>query len=407
MSTGKTTLTECHQLLQDVMLEAFKIETLLFTPPYQDITKIDQGMRAAVWTHYYGNDNLNFGTSEQQYRILTIRSNLGFYNIILLFGGDTQPDFISLGPFRNEELSPNYFAQILKESHVVPEDIQRMKSIYENMPLVQLDAVTNVARHIAASYYPAFKDITPELIQYAGQERDVNINRDLLDSYSIEYAETYQKFLFSFLSQLKLGDAANSQKTLNEFLYKTNLSAKKSMREYKMILQTVNVYCHMALLQTSIHPLYIIKLAESFRTKIDNLSALTKLEQMPHEICRKYCLLVKNYSHPETSRLTKDVIAYIQLHLEDELSLSQLAKIFQKNASVLSNNFSKETGQTLTQFIHQTRIQEAIRLFNTTEMSVSEVSMAVGYPDFSYFSKVFSKNVGCSPREYKRRATDS
>ena len=128
---------------------------------------------------------------------------------------------------------------------------------------------------------------------------------------------------------------------------------------------------------------------------------MTKLEQMTNEICHKYCLLVKNYANPDSSRLTKDVITYIQLHLDEELSLSHLATHFKKNASVLSNTFSKETGQTLTKFIHQTRIQEAIRLFNTTNLSVSEVALTVGYPDFSYFSKVFSKTVGCSPREYR------
>ena len=159
----------------------------------------------------------------------------------------------------------------------------------------------------------------------------------------------------------------------------------------------------MALLQTSVHPLHIIRLATSLRSKIEDMTSLAKLEQMPSEICHKYCLLIKNYANPDSSKLTKDVISYIQFHLEEELSLSHLARHFNRNASVLSNTFSKETGITLTKFIHQTRIHEAIRLFNTTSLSVSEVALAVGYPDFSYFSKVFAKNVGCSPRKYRQQ----
>lgn len=93
-------------------------------------------------------------------------------------------------------------------------------------------------------------------------------------------------------------------------------------------------------------------------------------------------------------------MTHIHMHLDEELSLTQLAAVFDKNASVLSGTFSKETGQSLTKYIQQTRIQEAIRLFNTTHMTVSEVAMAVGYQDFSYFSKLFSKIVGCSPKEY-------
>ena len=162
----------------------------------------------------------------------------------------------------------------------------------------------------------------------------------------------------------------------------------------------------MALLETSIHPTYILKLAASVGTRIENTTSLAKLEQMPNDICHKYCLLVKNYANPEYSKLTRDIAAYIQMHLAEELSLNQLALTFGKNSSFLSKTFSTETGLPLTKFIQQTRIQEAIRLFNTTNMPVSEIALAVGYQDFSYFSKVFSKIVGISPREYKQQGLD-
>ena len=162
----------------------------------------------------------------------------------------------------------------------------------------------------------------------------------------------------------------------------------------------------MELLTTTIHPYHVIKQMVSTRTKIESLTSMAKLEQMPNEICHKYCLLVKNYANPDYSRLTKDVIDYIQLHLEEELSLNFLAEQFGKNASALSHSFSKETGISLTKFIHQARVHEAIRLFNTTDFSVSDVAIMVGYQDFSYFSKVFSGQTGMSPREYRKRGRE-
>ena len=191
-----------------------------------------------------------------------------------------------------------------------------------------------------------------------------------------------------------------AKKALQSFLHESKLTSNRTLRNYKSLLNALNTYCHLALLQTDIHPSYILKQAASIGMRIEETTSLAKLEQMPNDICHKYCLLVKNYANPEYSKLTKNVIAYIQNHLDEELSLNQLAMNFDKNASFLSNTFSKDTGVTLTKFIHQTRIQEAIRLFNTTDMPVSEVSLAVGYQDFSYFSKMFSKIVGTSPREY-------
>lgn len=399
-----TTLHQSYQLLRNVLQAAFGITAELFTPPYPDIKKIDHGLRAMVWTNYTEEDTpFSFPGSSENYRILIIKSNLGFYNVLALLGPEEQPDFISVGPFRDEELSPHYFSQILRESGISPTDMQALKHIYEQMSYAQPDAVTSVTRQILAVYYPELATVTPEFIQYSGQERSIDLNKALLEAYSVEHAENYREALFSFLEVLKTGDSPRTQKALLTFLQTASFVYSKNMREYKWMLHALNHHCHMELLTTDIHPYYIIKQMISSRIKIETMTSMARLEQMPNEICHKYCLLVKNYANPEYSRLTKDVIDYIQLHLEEELSLRFFADYFQKNASALSHTFHKETGISLTKFIQQTRIREAIRLFHTTNLTISDVAMAVGYPDFSYFSKVFSQITGYSPREYKKQ----
>ena len=96
------------------------------------------------------------------------------------------------------------------------------------------------------------------------------------------------------------------------------------------------------------------------------------------------------------------MVNYIDQHLATELSLSVLAETFDKNPSYLSNAFKKEVGDTITEYINKARIQASLRYFNTTNMSVGEVADAVGISDFGYFSKLFKKHVGVSPREYKK-----
>ena len=395
-------LTESHTLLKNVLQAAFQIPVILFTPPYTDIKKIDLGLRAMVWTDYNEEQqNLSFGNTSEGYRLIIVKSNLGFYNIRALLEGNEHPDFLAIGPFRDEELSANYFTQILKDSHISPREMQSLKHIYEQMPYAHPDSVTAVVKHVLSIHYPSFSDVVPELMQYSEQKRDIDINTELLDAYTVEHAEEYRNSLFDFLTTLKTGDSPRTQRALHDFLQNARLVHDNSMREYRWLLHSLNNYCHMELLTTDIHPYHIIKQMISTRTKIDSLTTMAKLEQMPNEICHKYCLLVKNYSHPEYSKLTKDVIDYIRLHLEEELTLGYLADHFHKNASALSHSFRKETGVSLTEFIRQTRIREAIRLFNTTDFSVSDVAIMVGYQDFSYFSKLFSKETGMSPREYK------
>lgn len=407
MENNTSILTVSYELLQNVLQSAFRIPAILFTPPYTDIKKIDLGLRAMVWTNYgEEQQNLSFGETFEGFRLLIIKSNLGFYNVLALIEGKEQPDFIAIGPFRDEELSANYFTQILKASHISPNEIQPLKYIYEQMPYAHPDAVTSVVKHVLSVHYPEFAEVVPELIQYAEQKRDIDINKELLDAYTVEHAADYRNSLFDFLKLIKTGDSPRAQQALQTFLQNARFVHDNSMREYRWLLHSLNNYCHMELLTMEIHPYHVIRQLISTRTKIDSLTTMAKLEQMPNEICHKYCLLVKNYANTGYSRLTKDVIDYIQLHLEEELSLNYLAEYFNKNASALSHSFSKETGMSLTKYIQQTRIREALRLFNTTDFSVSDVAVMVGYQDFSYFSKLFSGQVGMSPREYKRRGKE-
>ncbi len=397
-------LTNCYELLQNILQAAFQIPALFFTPPYTDIKKIDLGLRAMVWTDYNETEQrLSFGEHFEGYRLLIIKSNLGFYNILALLEGKSQPDFISIGPFRDEELSANYFTQIIKESHLPPAKMQSLKHIYEQMAYAHPDSVVAVVKHLLSTVFPEFMELVPELIQYSEQKREIDINTELLDRYTAEHTAEYKTSLSHFLSVLKTGDILAAQDALRHFLEKARFVHDGSMREFRLMLHALNNYCHEALLTTNIHPYHIIRQMISTRTKIESLTSMVKLEQMPGEICHKYCLLVKNYANPDYSKLTKDIIDYIRLHMEEDLSLSFLADRFQRNASALSTSFRRETGTTLTKFIQQTRIKEAVRLFNTTDLSVSDVSIMVGYQDFSYFSKLFSGEIGMSPREYKRQ----
>lgn len=403
MVKDREKIESAFRLLKSVLQEAFRVQTVLLSYPYEDLNKTDFGLRAMVWENYNDeNAQISFEEHEAPYRLLVVRSNLGFYNILLFFDKEAHPDFISVGPFRDEEISADYFTQILKESNLAPSELAGMKRIYEKMSFVQVETVLRVTQQIVGNFFVGFDEVGVEYVQYSDQERMVAINVELIQDYSAESAERYRELILAFMERLKCGELSEAREALKIFLDETDALKARSIYEYKRFLNLLNDYCHIALLQTDIHPSYVLNVAMSFRNKLEGITSRAKLEKLPHEICRKYCLLVKNYANTEYSRMVREVISYIRLHLEEELSLRILAEHFDRNASVLSNIFKKEVGQSLTAFIQQTRMEEAVRLFNTTDKSVSEVALLVGYQDFSYFSKLFSRHMGCSPRDYRQ-----
>src|SRR5262249_7337559 len=67
----------------------------------------------------------------------------------------------------------------------------------------------------------------------------------------------------------------------------------------------------------------------------------------------------------------------------------------------LSFEFSRETGETFTEYVARVRVDEAKRLLATTQLHVYEVAMRVGYPSVEHFSRVFKKLTGISPVKFK------
>ena len=95
-------------------------------------------------------------------------------------------------------------------------------------------------------------------------------------------------------------------------------------------------------------------------------------------------------------------MAYIASHFaEESLSLNQVAREVNISANYLSAVFSQEMGATFTEYVTSKRMDRAKELLRTTDKRSGEVAAAVGYRDPHYFSFLFKKTQGCTPRDYR------
>ena len=100
--------------------------------------------------------------------------------------------------------------------------------------------------------------------------------------------------------------------------------------------------------------------------------------------------------------LLKQAVAYIDRRFTDEtLSLNQVAREVNISANYLSAVFSQEMGATFTEYVTGKRMDLAKNLLRTTDKRSGEVAAAVGYKDPHYFSFLFKKTQGCTPRDYR------
>lgn len=87
--------------------------------------------------------------------------------------------------------------------------------------------------------------------------------------------------------------------------------------------------------------------------------------------------------------------------MQESLSLNEIAAIMDVTPNYFSAMFSQEMQMTFVEYVTDKRMEKAKQLLLETEMRASEIALAVGYKNPHYFSFVFKKTQGCTPREYR------
>lgn len=164
---------------------------------------------------------------------------------------------------------------------------------------------------------------------------------------------------------------------------------------------TANTLYRKAAQAGCVHPVHIDELSCKFAKKIETLMTKTEADRFNLEMVRKYCMLVRNYSLQGYSPLVQKVVNHIDLNLMSDLSLRNLAAEYCVNPSYLSSLFKKEMSVTITAYVNQQRMKQAIRYLNTSNMQIQNIAADVGISDVNYFSKLFKKATGKTPSEYR------
>ena len=82
-------------------------------------------------------------------------------------------------------------------------------------------------------------------------------------------------------------------------------------------------------------------------------------------------------------------------------SLTELANSLHYEVSWLSREIKRKTGKTYTQILQDKRLAQAAFLLRNTDTNVSDISLAVGYENISYFHRIFAETFGKSPKHYR------
>lgn len=141
------------------------------------------------------------------------------------------------------------------------------------------------------------------------------------------------------------------------------------------------------------------KLVETWSIKLPSYEFLSKtlLQQLLFEIYDN--LKRQNTNYSKTIKVEK-IIKYMNENINAAVTLTELSEIVLLSPTYLSRTFKETTGYSVIEFFNKMKIDKAKELIIEGDKKIKEVSEALGFKDEFYFSRLFKKIAGISPKEF-------
>lgn len=128
---------------------------------------------------------------------------------------------------------------------------------------------------------------------------------------------------------------------------------------------------------------------------------LGSLRYLP--LYRKFHKKKDQDSEGATHTIINAALRYMEENLEKSITLQDIAKYVGYSCSHFSAIFKSSTGHSPLSYFNLMKVKKACELLDTTDMKINQISYKVGIEDSYYFSRLFTKTIGISPKKYRER----
>ena len=314
-----------------------------------------------------------------------------------------------IGPYLCAPFNWEAFQEKSESLEIQPAQKALLQEYYTNLPVMVdsnplLMVLDTFCEHIWGINNYSVEDIDKEIMSaqwILPQEKSTpDVKNTLLNIHQLEQRYAFENEMMEAVSHGQAHKADIMLSTISGFSFEQRLADPvRNIKNYCIIMNTL---LRTAAEKGGVHPIYLDNVSGTFAAKIEQMDTTETAASLLPEMFRDYCRIVRQHSMKNYSPLTQKAVTFIDTDLAADLNLRTISKALNISSSYLSTSFKKETGQTITDYINHRRISHAKHLLRTTSLQVQTVAQLCGIVDVHYFSKVFKKIVGITPKQYRQ-----
>ena len=196
-------------------------------------------------------------------------------------------------------------------------------------------------------------------------------------------------------------DKSGAQELLNELLGHIYCSNNFNLSIIKTRVVELVVILSRATIDAGADIREVFLSNTNYIQEIEQFSSLEELSVWLNGIMHRFIAYSFDFAQVKHSNVVYKVMEYVKANYNQKISLDDIARHVYLSRSYLSSIFKEETGESLFSYINRIRIEKSKMYLLDNAVSLVDISSLCGFDDQSYFTKVFKKATGVSPKKYR------
>lgn len=388
-------------------LKSNRIPVRFVTPPCESLSWLDMGLRESIL-------HSESATLEALNVWLRSLKEKGVYRLLddfqcnyVLLRIPESDEIMVCGPVLLEKIREERQREILEAAGVPKELEDRIRDYYYRLTYVPGQTMyMNLFSALADQLYgkDQYDVFYTDFSLWGVQCRNYDNYYRIPDKpfLSIQLIEDRYEVENATLAAVGSGNARQALESCSRWsMYIMPQRLTNELRDRKDYMITLNTLLRKTVEQAGVHPIHIDAVSNGNIQRIEQITSVEQFQGFIAEMVGTYCELVRKHNLKDYSLLTQKIITYADTELCADLSLKALSERLSVNASYLSTLFKKEVGLSLTEFVNRRRIAYAQGLLIHTMLPIKTVAQKCGVPDVYYFSRLFKRITGTTPKTYR------